>query len=243
MSLLGTLFGARDRSRQLDEPLRTAVARWNAIAPADLLGPLSAQRWLVVDVETTGLDMQRDRLLAIGAVLVEGATIRVDQSFEVVIGQATPSVTDNILIHRISGSEQLGGVDAAIALVEFLDFSKKLPCVAFHAAFDETILKRAIEEHLGIDYSPPFIDLALLAPALVSEATQSLRGLDDWVEHFSIAISARHRAIADAVGTAQLLQVLLSHAAAQDCHSADTLFKLARDQRWLSRAGIIDTAR
>ena len=243
MSLLGTLFGARDRSRQLDEPLRTAVARWNALAPADLLGPLSAQRWLVVDVETTGLDMQRDRLLAIGAVLVEGATIRVDQSFEVVIGQATPSVTENILIHRISGSEQLGGVGAAIALVEFLNFSKKLPCVAFHAAFDETILKRAIEEHLGIDYSPPFIDLALLAPALVSEATQSLRGLDDWVEHFSIAISARHRAIADAVGTAQLLQVLLSHAAAQDCQSADTLFKLARDQRWLSRAGIIDTAR
>ena len=211
-----------------------AIARWIALAPADLRGPLSAQSWLVVDVETTGLDTRRDRLLAIGAVLVEGSIIRFEQSFEVVIRQETPSRTDNILIHRIPGSEQLQGVDAATALAAFLDYAKKLPCAAFHAAFDETILKRAVDEFLGIDFSPRFIDLALLAPALVHDAPASLGSLDDWVEHFSIAISARHRAVADAVGTAQLFQVLMSRASMQRFDSADALFKLARDQRWLA---------
>ena len=236
MSLLGSLFGSRGGSPRLDATLSAAVARWNGLPAADLRGPLAGQRWLVVDVETTGLDLQRDRLLAIGAVLVEGSTICFEQSFEVVIRQAAASRTDNILIHRIAGSEQLQGVDAAKALVAFLEYSEKLPCAAFHAGFDESMLKRAFEEHLGIDFSPRFIDLALLAPALVSNAPTSLRSLDDWAEHFSISISARHRAIADALGTAQLFQVLLSHAVAQDCPTADALFKLARDQRWMSRS-------
>jgi len=206
------------------------------MARPELRGPLSAQRWLVVDVETTGLDLRRDQLLAIGAVVVEGTRIRFDQSFEVVIKQATASRADNILIHRIGGSEQMLGVDADQALVAFLEFSSKLPCVAFHAVFDETMLKRAIEEHLGIDFAPQFIDLALLAPALVAEAPGSIRSLDEWVEYFSIIISARHRAVADAVGTAQLFQVLLHRAAEQEYRSADALFKLAAGQRWLSRA-------
>ena len=109
MSLLGSWFGRGGRSRRLDMPLRAAIERWRGIDAADLRAPLSAQTWLVVDVETTGLDVRRDRLLAIGAVLVEGSAIRFAQSFEVVIKQATASRTDNILIHRISGSEQIDG--------------------------------------------------------------------------------------------------------------------------------------
>ncbi len=235
MNLLDSLFGKRRGLAGLDASLRAPIERWRAIDPVDLRGPLSAQRWLVVDVETTGLDVRNDRLLAIGAVLVEGTTIRFDQSFEVVIRQSTASRSDNILIHRISGSEQMEGVDAATALVGFLEFSKKLPCAAFHAAFDESMLKRSVAEHLDIDFSPQFIDLALLAPALVRDAPASLRSLDDWVAHFSVTISARHRAVADAVGTAQLFQVLLSLAAAQEYPSAAALFKLAHEHGWLAK--------
>ncbi len=235
MSILGSLFGARGRARRLEEPVRAAIARWQAMPPAELRQPLSKQRWLVIDVESTGLDLRQDRLLAIGAVLVEGNVIRFDQSFEVVIRQPSPSGSDNILIHRIAGDEQMEGVDAAEALVAFLEYCGKLPCAGFHAVFDETMLKRAIEEHLGIDFPAQFIDLALLAPALVEEAPPSVRSLDDWVEHFSIEISMRHHAVADAVGTAQLFQVLLDRAARKDCPSAAALFKVAREQRWLAR--------
>jgi DNA polymerase-3 subunit epsilon len=235
--MFGSIFGARVPARQLDGAVGAALARWHALPASNLRGPLQAQRWLVVDVETTGLDLRWDRLLAIGAVLVDGGRIRFDQSFEVVIRQETASRTDNILIHRIAGNEQLRGMDAASALAAYLAYAQKLPCVAFHAVFDETMLKRAVGEHLGIDYAPRFIDLALLAPALIHDAPPAVRSLDEWVEHFSIAISARHRAVADAVGTAQLFQVLLSRAAGQGYQSAEALFKLARDQRWLSRAG------
>lgn len=237
MSFLRSLFGRRGGGTPAVPPAAAAVAGWVALPPSDLRVPLSSQRWLVVDVETTGLNMRQDRLLAIGAVVVDGRDICFDQSFEVVIRQAAASNTDNILIHRIAGSEQLQGVDAAEALAAFLAFAGKLPCVAFHASFDEAMLRRAVQENLGIEFDIPFIDLAHLAPALIREAPPKLNSLDDWVGHFSIEITSRHRAVADAVGTAQLLQVLLWRAAAQAIPSADALFKMAREQRWLAGLG------
>ena len=43
------------------------------------------ERWVVVDTETSGLDPQRDALLAVGAVAVDADGIRVADSFEVVL--------------------------------------------------------------------------------------------------------------------------------------------------------------
>ena len=238
MSLLKSLFGAGNSAttRIRTSGFEDAVARWGEIASADLRAPLATQRWLVVDVETTGLNMKRDRLLAIGAVQIEGAGISLQKSFEVVLKQATPSDTDNILIHRIAGGEQLEGVDAASGLLAFMEYAGKMPCVAFHAPFDETMLKRAFDEYMGVDFSPPFIDLAWLAPALCQEASRKLQSLDDWLDYFSITISARHHAVADALGTAQLFQVLLQRAAAHNIDTAASLLKIAEDQRWLSKA-------
>jgi len=234
MSFLGGWFGTKAvRGNPQDAEIAGRISAWKHLPEADLSLPLNSQRWLVVDVETTGLDMHRDRLLAIGAIVVEGRLISIRQSFEVVLRQKMPSQTTNILIHRIPGTEQMDGVEPPVALTDFLGFAQKLPCVAFHAAFDETMLRRACRDYLGFDFAPQFIDLALLAPALCPDAPRGLRSLDDWIGHFGITIGARHRAVADALGTAQLLQALLLRAEQRDIASAQVLFKLARDQRWL----------
>ena len=71
-----------------------------------------------------------------------------------------------------------------------------------------------------------------LAPALVNDAPKNLRSLDDWIDYFSITIFARHCAVADALGTAQLFLAL--RARAGSVRTAEQLFALARDQRWLN---------
>lgn len=228
----GSLFR---RSRPPMAPATSqAIADWEALPSAVLRGPLSRQQWLVVDVETSGLDMLSDRLLAIGAVIVDGGSIALERSLEVVLQQDVASGNDNILIHRITGSEQLAGVPPTEALASFLNFAGKLPCVAFHAAFDETMLRRAFRTSLGVEFRSPFLDLAQLAPALVNDAPPELRALDDWIAYFSITIAERHRAISDAMGTAQLLQKLLAICERQGLDNAQQLFKLARHHRWLA---------
>ena len=49
--------------------------------------PLSAQRMVVVDLETSGLNLQRDQLLAIGAVVIEDGAIDLSQQFECTLCQ------------------------------------------------------------------------------------------------------------------------------------------------------------
>src|SRR5688500_12263830 len=95
-----------------------AAGRWLTRRP-----PIDEARWVVLDVETTGLDVGRDRLLAIAALGVhrddDRPHLRVGDSFEVVLRQpeiAAPPDKANILLHGIGVGAQRGGVDADEAL-------------------------------------------------------------------------------------------------------------------------------
>ncbi|MDP1645578.1 MAG: 3'-5' exonuclease [Thiobacillus sp.] len=209
---------------------RTALARQKV----DLRQPLADMRWCVVDVETGGLDAQRDPLLAIGAVAIEHQRIALDASLEVGLTQAQSTAAANILIHGISGSEQRAGQAPHEALLSWLEFTRGAPLVAFHAAFDQTVLERAVREQLGLSIAAPWFDAAVVAPLLFPDAAPHCRHLDDWLAHFGIAVYARHGALADAYATAELWLVLLQSAQRENLTTAQQLRGLLRARRWLS---------
>ena len=206
MTLFSRLFGP---SPPLALPAAGQLQRWLSLPRADLHTPFETSRYVVVDVETSGLDPTRDRLIAIGAVTVADGQINLDDAFEIVLQQPAPSTHDNILVHGIGGIAQYAGSDPVDALLQFLNFAGKAPLVAFHATFDETALRLAIRKHLGADFRQPWLDLAYLAPALHPGLKQHNRSLDDWLSHFGIGNFARHSALADAYSTAQLFLVLM----------------------------------
>jgi len=190
-------------------------------------------RWVVVDCESSGLDPGSDRLLSIGAIAVEAGRIRVDRGFSTVLRQASPSEASNIVIHGISGGEQLGGVDAREALLQFTAFSGEGPLVAFHAAFDRALLSRAAGR-TGVRLRNAWLDLAELAPVLYPKQATRCRALDQWLDHFGIVNPARHNALGDAYATAQLFQVLLASGRAQRLIEAGELMGAESGRRWLS---------
>jgi DNA polymerase-3 subunit epsilon len=200
----------------------------------DLKRPLAATRWCVVDVETGGLDAMRDPLLAIGAVeVIEGAIVMAS-AFEIGLAQTQATEASNILVHGISGSEQRNGAAAHDALLAWLEFAQDAPRVAFHAAFDQTVLQREVRQRLGLRPAAPWFDAAVLAPLLFPHAAARCRELDDWLAHFGISVYARHGALADAYATAELWLVLLAAAEREGMVNAYQLQKLARARRWLA---------
>lgn len=213
-----------------------ASARRAALArdKVDLKQPLAELRWCVVDVETGGLDAERDPLLAIGTVAIEHGRIVLDASLEVGLTQAESTAPANILIHGISGSEQRAGNAPCDALLAWLEFSRGAPLVAFHAAFDQTVLQRAAREQLGLPIAAPWFDAAVVAPLLFPEAAAQCRHLDDWLAHFGIAVYQRHGALADAYATAELWLVLLAAAQRERITTAHHLRRALRARRWLS---------
>ena len=206
------------------------LGKYRTLPEPSLASPLHSQRMVVVDVETSGLDPRRDRLLSIGAITVSDGLVRLEQSFEVTLRQDEASPEQNILIHGIGGSAQLDGCEPAAALLAFLMFVRKDPLVAYKADFDRIVIQRATSSVLGITLNNLWLDLALLAPALDTPNSTS-ETLDEWLSVYGIENYSRHDALADAVSTAELFLALLGRAHA--IRTCADLERLQKDARWL----------
>jgi DNA polymerase-3 subunit epsilon len=230
MSWLARLIG---REKALDAAEAEALRRYRSLPRLDVRRAHSAERMVVVDVETSGLDPFRDRLLSIGALAVRGGLARFDQRFAAILRQEQPSADENILVHGIGGSVQRSGRKPSAALLDFLLFAGSAPLVAFHADFDRIVIARATTAAIGIKPNNVWLDLAHLAPALFPQHARTAKTLDDWAGIFGIDNYARHDALADALATAQLLLVILAKAEADGARSCADLLRLNRNRRWL----------
>ena len=104
---------------------------------------LRDQRWVVLDLETTGLNLSKDRVLSIGAVVIEDGAIDFSQQFERTLQCAELKLGPSVLIHGLGPSAIAAGSDPAEALLEFMEFVGDSPVLAFHAPFDQHMLGRA----------------------------------------------------------------------------------------------------
>jgi len=225
----GLLRLAPKLSTELDQAVKT----YRKLPASDQRKPLHAQRFVVVDVETSGLNPYRDRLISIGALAISDGLIRLDASFEVVLRQQVPSEDRNILIHGIGGTTQITGREPAEGLVDFLNFAGKTPLIAFHADFDRVVISRALRQVLGLELDNVWLDVAMLAPALFAEHASGARTLDEWMKVFGIENYARHDAVADSFATAQLFQIVLAQATRQGMKNCAELVRLEKDWRSL----------
>ncbi|BAN46193.1 PolC-type DNA polymerase III [Metapseudomonas resinovorans] len=194
--------------------------------------PLRQQRFVVLDLETSGLNMSRDLVLSIGAVTIEDGAIDLGNQFECTLQRDTGKLNASVLIHGIAPSELAAGVEPVEALLGFMEFLGDSPLLAFHATFDQRMLSRALKHDLDHRLRHGFMDIAELAPMLCPEAGIRNGGLDDWVEHFGLQVQQRHNASADALVTAEIALILFSRARRQGLESPAALASaLARWQR------------
>jgi len=222
------LFGARP---ELTVAQAERLAAWRSRPAPDSGASCRESRYVVVDVETSGLNLAKDRLIAIGAVAVHCGEIHLADSMEIILRQSRISDRDNILIHGIGGTAQAEGVPPVEALLTFLEFLGKSPLVAFHVAFDRTMIERALKTFLGLKFKHPWVDLAYLSPALYPELANSYRSLDQWMSRFGISNYARHSALADALSTAELLLALRERLYAKRIDSFRAMCHLEEAQR------------
>jgi DNA polymerase-3 subunit epsilon len=195
-------------------------------------------RWVVLDVEASGLDAARDRLLAIAAVALhtdgDRARVALADSFEIVLRQpdadAAPDKA-NVLLHHIGVAAQRGGVEAAEAIGAFTRFVARAPLLGFHVAFDRTLIERAFVSCRQPLPGNPWLDLEPLAAVLSPQV--KARSLDDWLDHFGIRCTQRHDAAADALATAELLLHLWPLLRRERATGIDAAIALAGQRRWV----------
>lgn len=209
------------------------LADWRELPPADLRSSHLNTRYVVVDVETSGLNMKQDRLISIGAVALLGGKMDFADAFQVVLRQDRVSTHENILIHGIGGSAQSEGMDPTEALLLFLQYIGKSPLVAYHAFFDQSMIDKAMAEYLGIKLEQTWIDLAWVMPDFFQFRPDARVPLDDWLQLFEIENILRHNAVSDAYATAKLLQVTIAAGNKKGADSPSSFLKIEKSRRWM----------
>ena len=206
---------------------------WRRLPPPDMESLHRRCRYVVVDVETSGLNMKKDRLISIGAVAVVNGLLDFKDAFQIVLRQDQVSTNENILIHGIGGSAQATGEQPVDALLAFLAYIGNAPLVAYHAFFDQSMINKALKEHLGFELTHTWLDLAWVLPDFFEYRMEGRVPLDDWLQYFGIENIMRHNAVSDAYATAKLLQIAIAAGKHKGADTPASFATIEKSRRWL----------
>lgn len=190
--------------------------------------------YIALDLETTGLQADRDAIVEIGAVKFRGDEILGEWSSLVNPGRALPRK-----IERLTGitSRELERAPALHQLLPPLTrFIGEHPLVGHNIQFDLGFLQRA-----GYTAPPPALDTFELARILVPYASRY--SLGKLMDELGIEFPLRHRATEDARAVAQLFRALLERARQLDPKIVEDLAKLGDKSGWALKFAFQDLLR
>lgn len=171
--------------------------------------PLRDLDFVVVDTETTGCSATRSRVIEIAAVRVRNG--RVAGHFETLIDPRQPIPPMITRLTGITRASVLGQPTFEEAAPRFLEFVGDAVLVAHNAAFDRGMLDAELARSFERRLRTPFLCTVrlgrLFVPGLPSYK------LDTLAAHFHVLIANRHRALGDALATAEIFMQILEHAA------------------------------
>ncbi len=214
--------------------MRSWLERWWPRHAAE--AAQAVERWLVLDVETTGLDVHRDQLLAIAAVGVRvdwaarRITLQPADSLAVTLRPTKVSDKANILVHGIGVGAQRQGMDPAQALRAFDEWARGARLLAYHASFDRTLLQRYAREHLGRPLDHEWLDIAHLCTVAYPQV--QARALDDWRAPSATECPARDDATVAVMAECDLLHRIWPQVG-RECGSWRALQRYAGRHAWL----------
>jgi DNA polymerase III subunit epsilon len=173
---------------------------------------ISAQRFAVVDVETSGLSAKRHHVLQIGVVVVDGSGAVLERWSSLVAPRSRWFYrVGPTKIHGIRRRDVRGAPPARDVVGQLAALLHDARFVAHNAEFDMAFLtKVAAANGIALQMSEPLCTLRL-SRQLDPERQLSHR-LGDMCARYDIHISRPHDALADADATAAVLpHLLLAH--------------------------------
>lgn len=168
---------------------------------------INYNRFVVFDLETTGLSHLYDEIIEIGAVKIEDG--RIVDRFSTFVNPQRPLHPE---ITELTGIHDYDLTDAPLiesVLPAFLAFSADSVFVAHNADFDIGFIRRDAMK-LGLPWGYPSFDTLSMAQLLFPD--QRGHRLDRMAKQYGISLDNHHRAVDDAEATAELFLKLLDTA-------------------------------
>ena len=193
---------------------------------------------VVFDLETTGLSATRDRMCEIGAVRVRA--LEIVDTFETLV---CPGVALPPTIARLTGlqdAELRRAPRQELAVRRFLAYADEAPLAAHNARFDVGFLDGAVQRLTGKRVAAPVVDTVWLARRLLQRRSERF-SLAQLAHFFGTSTNPCHRALPDALATAEILVAVLGLAQERGARTLAEVIELAapRERRLHARRSLI----
>lgn len=178
-----------------------------------LLEPYDGDEIVVLDTETTGLDPKKDEILSVGAVIVKGDKILMNNSFESFWKPTSNISQESIKIHHIRECDLRSGVDFSDGLISLLEYIGNRPIVGYYIDFDHKILSRYTKNYIGIKLPNPTIELSSMYYKRYKKSSSyefvDLK-FDTIMQKLNLPMLGKHDALNDAIMSAMIYLKLKS---------------------------------
>lgn len=164
------------------------------------------------DVETTGVDVENDRIVSASVILIDGPT-RIEHTWIINPGIVIPEAASKIhgITDERAAAEGDAPWDAISEIVANLAHAlgNDRPIITMNGVFDLTILDRECRRHSvpalsdQFDEVAPIIDVRVL-DLHVDKYRKGSRTLLSLAEHYSVELTEAHDASADALAAARI---------------------------------------
>lgn len=169
------------------------------VVHGDCARPLDGE-FVAFDIETTGLDSERDRITEIGAVrYINGEP---GECFQTFVNPEMHIPSNITQLTGITDEDVKNAPSLKEALTAFIKFSGVAPLCAHNADFDMGFIMKGCER-LNIDYDVAYIDTLVLSQNLLPELKK--HKLDVVADHLNLPEFRHHRASDDALTVAHML--------------------------------------
>jgi len=169
---------------------------------------IESTRFIVFDTETTGLNIDTDKILSIGAISIFNNVINIADNFEIYLKQDKFNA-NTVKIHGILKEGNLNKISESEAIKQFINYIGNSVLVAHHAAFDIQIINASLKRINLPKLKNKSIDTGILYKKLEGKKNK-LFSLDVLCEEFNIPKHDRHTASGDAYITALLFLKIIS---------------------------------
>ena len=191
--------------------------------------PVEQLSFVILDTETTGLNVKADYILSFGAVRLKKYCLKVDSAIEFYL--KAPAIQSNAYqVHGLLTQAQV--TDLRKFAEDFLAYIGTDILVGHHLSFDLAMLQKALRPFGFRKFLNPTLDTIQLAMRLEQgiHYDQSLGkpgeyALDTLCKRYSVPLDDRHTAAGDALLTAQLLMKLLKKAESMGIKDNGSLFR------------------
>lgn len=184
--------------------------------------PIEDIEFLAIDLETTGLNSNKDEIISVGAVPFTLNRIYLNQAKEWMVKPRRKLSKESVVIHGITHSDIENAPDLVTIIPDLLKMMTGKIMVVHYLDIERFFLDKAFKSRLGEGIEFPLIDTMDIEERVLKKNQRGFFNLFNSTKKIStrLALSRRryglpnyppHHALTDAIATAELLQAQISH--------------------------------